>query len=161
MDLKYDGNCVRIGNVRELEGESTEAIVLDVCKKSGAVINANDIDRSHRVGKPKEGQHREIIVKFVSYKARSVFIKSRKTLRENKCNVFLNEDLTYTRKNLDYECRYLKKDPNSVVQSAWTYDGRQFIRTDKDVTVKINKLSDLVVYGYVHKPRPTTAKNKK
>lgn len=149
-------NCVRIGNVKEQEGESTDNIVLDICKTSGATINANDIDRSHRVGKPKAGKTREIIVKFVSYKSRSAFIRSRKTLREKKCDVYLNEDLTQTRKNLDYECRKLKKDPTSVVQSTWTYDGRQYIKTDQDVSVKINNLSDLLGYGYV--PKPITPK---
>ena len=152
-------NCVRIGNVREHEGESTDAIVLDVCNKSGSTIHANDIDRSHRVGKPKEGKSREIIVKFVSYKARSIFIRSRKTLRENNCDIYLNEDLTQTRKNLDYECRMLKKDKNSVVQSTWTYDGRQFIKTDNDVTIKIDNLKELQKYGYI--PKPATAIQKK
>ena len=36
-----------------------------------------------------------------------------------------------------------------MVQSSWTIDGRQFIRTDKDVTVRIEKLSDLKPYGWV------------
>ena len=74
--------CVRIGNIRESEGESTDDIVLEVSKKSGADISAHDIDRSHRVGKLKQGKTREIIVKFVNYKARTRFITSRKTLRE-------------------------------------------------------------------------------
>ena len=139
--------CVRIGNVRESEGESTDDIVLNVCQKSGANISINDIDRSHRVGKHKQGKHREIIVKFVSYKARTTFIKSRKTLRENRCDIYLNEDLTRARKNIAYYCRFLKKDKNSVVQAAWTFDGRQYIKTDKDITVKIDTLTDLQTYG--------------
>ena len=141
--------CIRIGNIREHDGESTDSIVLNVSKESGADISASDIDRSHRVGKHKPGKHREIIVKFVNYKARTRFIKSRKTLRERNCAIYLNEDLTNTRKNLDYQCRKLKKDKNSVIQSSWTVDGRQFIKTDKDTTVRIEKLSDLKPFGWV------------
>ena len=149
--------CVRIGNIRETEGESTDDIVLDVCKKSGADISIHDIDRSHRVGKLKSGKKREIIVKFVNYKARTRFIMSRKSLREKKYEIYLNEDHTRTRSDLAYQCRLLKKDKNSVVQSSWTFDGRQYIKNDKDVTIKINNVAELVPRGY--SPKNDSPKN--
>ena len=135
--------CVRIGNILEKDGESTDSIVLDVAKTSDADISANDIDRSHRVGKHKPGKRREIIVKFVSYKARTKFLKSRKTLREKNTDIYLNEDLTYTRGDLAYMCVVLTKDKNYVERLAWTFDGRQFIKTDKDVAVKNNNVKNL------------------
>ena len=65
-------------------------------------LNPRDIDRSHRVGpvqpsssgseEPTRRRPREIIVKFVNSQARLSLLKGRKTLRENKEKIFINED---------------------------------------------------------------------
>ena len=58
-------------------------------------------DRSHRLGKPKLGSQqasgnkpRNIVVKFISYRARSSFVKSKSKLKDSKFKgVFINEHL--------------------------------------------------------------------
>ncbi|KAH3692595.1 hypothetical protein DPMN_193146 [Dreissena polymorpha] len=72
-------HCVIVSNVPENSDESTDDIILNIAKESGSNIILSDIDRSHRNGPPKrnDGKHRDIIVKFTNYKAKSEFIKSR------------------------------------------------------------------------------------
>ena len=112
-------------------------------------IQPNDIDRSHRVNRVNvdpavpDTRPREIIVKFTSYKSRTLFIKGRKHLRESKSSIFLNEDLTKPRKTLLYECRQLKKDTNSSISQTWSRDGKIFVKDNRDRTSRIMRPFDL------------------
>ena len=55
-------------------------------------ITHNDIDRTHRIGKPKtNGKPRPVIIKFVWYNDRKVF-SSKKLLKDS--GVYITESLT-------------------------------------------------------------------
>ena len=80
----------------EKKEENTDAIVLNIAQKAGVKLQANDIDRSHRVGKPNQGKARPIICKFTSYSTRDRLYQARKKL----VGCFVSEDLTQTRSKL-------------------------------------------------------------
>ena len=71
-------NCLRISGVPEKNDEVIDKIVLDLATAIDADIKLEDIDRSHRLGKPKSrdssddtpARPRDIIVKFSTYRAR-------------------------------------------------------------------------------------------
>jgi len=144
-------HCVLISNIDEKQDESTDEIILNIAKDSGCSININDIDRSHRNG-PKNstnGKPRDIICKFTNYKAKSNFMKSRKQLRLNKSKIFINEQLTPIRRQIAYQCRQLKKDPQSPVSDTWSFDGTLYIRvSNQKESIRINCLQDLCKFGY-------------
>ena len=105
-------NSLRISGLRENTGENTDDIVTNMATAIGCDLQLDEIDRTHRVGKPDptRTRHREILVKFVSYRARQKLYKMRKNLKDNGyAGVFLNEDLTKTRSNVLYEARKVVK----------------------------------------------------
>ncbi|KAH3726177.1 hypothetical protein DPMN_052034 [Dreissena polymorpha] len=71
-------HCVIVSNVPENEDESTDGILKQIAIDNGSNIVLSDIDSSHRNGPPKknDGKHRDIIVNFTNYKAKTDFIKS-------------------------------------------------------------------------------------
>ena len=75
-------NCLRISGLEETDRENTDNILFDIAEAIDVNIDLRDIDRSHRLGKPgTEGvprtKPRDIIVKVVSYRVRSMFYKAR------------------------------------------------------------------------------------
>ena len=124
-------------------------------------MTKQDIDRSHRVGKPVSGgrvgradkskrQHRDIIVKFTSYNARDRLFQMHKDLRETENDelkvVFINEDLTKTRSKILFEARILRRE--NKLKAAYSSDGKILVRDLEDKRHIINSLDDLVKYGY-------------
>ena len=74
-------NCLLIHGVKEVRGEKTDTKVLEIINKElGVELAVDDIDRSHRIGKPDSNKKpktrnnkdktRPIIVKVVSYRDR-------------------------------------------------------------------------------------------
>ncbi|KAH3852529.1 hypothetical protein DPMN_095039 [Dreissena polymorpha] len=68
---------LRITGFRESPDESTDNIVISMCKSVGATISIDEIDRSHMVGKPKPAadqsdslRPRDIIIKITNCRAR-------------------------------------------------------------------------------------------
>ncbi|MES9883418.1 MAG: hypothetical protein ABW185_21340 [Sedimenticola sp.] len=138
--------CVLISNVKESEGEDIDDIIMDVAKKADVNnISPADIDHAHRNGRRKDGDSKpvDIIVKFKTYRARTTFLKGRKYLREHKISVYLNESLTRRRSELLYHCRLLKKDKDSPVTSAYSHDGKLFVKDKHDERLQIRSISDL------------------
>jgi hypothetical protein len=87
---------------------------------------------------------RAIIVKFVSYRARSKFLSNKSKLKVSKYKgVHLNEDLTHTRILLFQQTRELVKD--KIVSGTWTVDGVIMIKdkSDNKARVETNKDSFL------------------
>ncbi|CAH1272871.1 Hypp4982 [Branchiostoma lanceolatum] len=87
-------NCVIISGIPESPGErSTDNSVLSVANdklKCDPQLTINDIDRSHRLGKPRgDGKPRPIIAKFCSYRSKATIMRAKATtsgravLREN------------------------------------------------------------------------------
>ncbi len=51
-------NCLRLSGVKEDADEVTDDVIMDIFKDMGAGVTLCDIDRSHRIGKPKAGRQR-------------------------------------------------------------------------------------------------------
>ena len=147
-------SCIRISGIDEVTDENTDEIVLQLAKRLDVELNPSDIDRSHRVGARKSTSAadaidtdrqpilpREIIVKFKSYQLAYRFLKVGKPLRRNKEGIYINEDLTQTRKSLAYECRQLKQDRK--ISNTWVYNGNIFIAERK---VKVTQNGQLDTY---------------
>lgn len=147
-------SCLRISGIKEEEGENTDEIVLDLARRVSADIRPEDVDRSHRVGRPREVNQntnavprpREIIVKLANYRARMQLLKGRAFLRSTKARIFINEDLTSARKEIAYECRGLKRD--NKIKKMWTYNGNIFIKDNNDIKKQISSVSELDVYKH-------------
>ena len=73
-------NCLLIHGLPESKNENTDELVIDAIKeKMGEEIEKNEIDRSHRLGAPKNnGKSRPIIIKFVRYNTRCRTFKNKK-----------------------------------------------------------------------------------
>ena len=94
-------------------------------------IEPQEIDRLHRVGKPKQSSPRAVLIKFARYTTRARVYKNRFQLKratdkipsneatrdltsendnQQKQVLYINEDLTQFRSKLLYQARVLKKD---------------------------------------------------
>ena len=163
--------CLRISGLKEFDHEDVTAKVLDFAKKVDVNISDDDIDRAHRVGRRNtessdaddwneqsigttSSKSREIIVKFTNSSARLKLLKGRTKLRLGKVkNVFINEDLTPTRKELAFECRKLKRNKKSKITKTCVYAGYPHILDDGGNKLKITCISDLDAYQ-VDVPKP-------
>ena len=98
-------------------------------------LSINDIDRSHRVGKP--GKPKAIIVKFATFRARQKLYRSRVQLKTSGYEgVFVNEDLTHFRTNLLYKARQQCK--LGKLDSCWSDNGNILV---KGSDMKIHRIS--------------------
>ena len=74
-------NCLRISGVPDNTEGSTDDYVCSLAQSIDVNLKLEDIDRSHRIGKPVstgDGRKpRDTIVKFVSYRKRAQFYKAR------------------------------------------------------------------------------------
>ena len=71
-------NCLLVHGIEETNDENKDDLVLkSIYEKLGVDITENEIDRSHRIGRKKDGQRpRPIIVKLTRYNTRKkVFCK--------------------------------------------------------------------------------------
>ena len=129
-------NCLRISGKKEVIGENTDDIVLDIAEALGVNIDISDIDRSHRLGKPGTTAEpgtklRDIIVKSVSYRQRNMYYRARTSMQDRGYKgVFINEDLTKSRSKLLYEARLRVK--SGQLKSAWSSDGTILIKSTND-----------------------------
>ena len=148
-------SCVRIAGIPERDNENTDDHVLDLAARLDIGIGPRDIDRSHRVGPISSDTNsigddaqprrpREIIVKLKGYQARLRLLQGRKTLRQNKENVYINEDLTKTRKSLAFECRKLRRERK--ILKTWVYDGNIFVTERGGSKLKVTQDSELDEY---------------
>ena len=125
-------NCLKISGVPETTELSTDDYVCNLARAIDVDLTIDDIDRSHRLGKPHTGadqraKPRDIIVKFISYRKRASFYKARiLTKSRGFQGVFINEHLTKTRAKLLYEARRRVK--SKQLKSAWSSDGTVMIK---------------------------------
>ena len=82
-------------------------------------------------GRPRrQNSSREIIVKFHSHGARLQLLKGRAKLREERANIYINEDLTKSRRTIFYRVRTdLEKSLKMtlVLENSWNYKKVQFV----------------------------------
>ena len=91
-------NCILLHGVQEPPNEDTDDSAIDICETElGVKIEKNSLDRSHRIGKPKEGNEkpRAIIVKFTRYHDRNRVFSEKKKLKGKK--IAITESLTRER----------------------------------------------------------------
>ena len=164
-------NSVRISGVPEdFNGENTDGIVLKIAEELEVPLNPSDIDRSHRVGKVDNKsrsapgashRHRDIIVKFATYNAKQRLFQKRMDLREieERQNVFVNEDLTRTRSKLLFNARALMR--ANKLKSAYSSDGKIFIRDNDDNRLVVKSDSDILEYGDPEEARKQLEREKR
>ena len=137
-------NSLEISGVPESCYTSKEEVVLNVAKALNVDITPNDIEISHKLR--RRGATDTIIAKFVSHKAKSELCKRRTKLKGikladiypnyasaiNTSRLFINENLTKYRRHLLGRANGMKKD--GLLLSAWTIDGKVFVKTSPDGT---------------------------
>ena len=132
--------------VPEEPSENTDKLIKELStEKLEVPLNDEDIDRSHRVGKPKAGKARAIIVKLTRNNKKTQIMKARRKLKGTKIGV--QEQLTTFKQVLLEKARKLVK-MSTIAKSAWTWDGKVTVLVkpsdnvpEKKVT--INRLEDL------------------
>ena len=142
-------SCLRLSGIPVTPGESTDTLVLDIAKACNVALSLSDIDRSHRVRSRRSPDVNapmrppDIIVKFVSYRSRSSFLKCKSELRRNSAyrGIFINEDLTRYRSELLRTARGLVR--SKKIDSAWSFDGRIFIKCNNGSRRIVSSPSDL------------------
>ena len=157
-------SCLRLTGIKETANENVNQAVLELANRVGADIKETDIVAAHRLG--GDGQRdtqessntagaaarnvanrqkcRDIIVKFLNYDARYRLLKGRTKLREEHAKIFINEELTRTRRSLAYESRQLKK--NNLIKKTWVYKGNVYIVDKSDQKSCVSCLEDLNPY---------------
>ena len=156
-------NSVRISGVPEGEGEDTDEEVIRIANELQIHIGPSDIDRSHRIGKPKASgpkpRHRDIIVKFAAYNARQRVYLKRMDLRgsenEDMKGIFINEDLTKLRSKLLFDARSLVR--ANMLKSAYSADGKIFVRDNGEVRHMIKTYTDILKFGNPDEARKIVA----
>ena len=135
-------NNIRIIGVPETAEENTDKITIDlVQQKLGVELKENDICRTHRVGRKKPGQHRQIIVKLTRHNIKSTIMRKKKVLREAGSDVKIQEDLTHGRLDAIKELNKHKEN----IHTLWTIDGTINIRlkSNREEIISIRILNDL------------------
>jgi hypothetical protein len=118
-------NCLVVTGIPETEEESTDKLIQTLAsEKLDITIEDEDIDRSHRLGKPKAGKHRPIIIKFTRYNMRLAVLKKRTKLKGT--HIGIQEKITQTRQNLLERAQKLAKE-SPHIKSAWICEGRLMV----------------------------------
>nr|CAD7259119.1 unnamed protein product [Timema shepardi] len=125
-------NCLLVHGMPGKPGEEVRTEVLRMFEtRLNVKIEARDVDRCHRIGKPKrtsgealvEGR-RPIIIKFTSYQKRSLVFSAKKTLKSN--SILITESLTSMRQQILKAAR-----DRYGIRQCWTQDGRIVILGDQ------------------------------
>lgn len=136
-------SCLRINGIIGDEGAPTENVeskLLSLAESHNIPVKPEDIDIAHRLGKPKPGYTRPVIVKFTNAKARQRVLAARKSLGD----VYVNEDLTQLRQSIHYHARKLVKDKK--LERTWVAGGKVFCRfpsSTPDSKVHIRSMEDI------------------
>ena len=128
---------LRISGMPESKDEQTEDTIITTLNKEMALeppITKNDIARCHRIGPQTDNRPRHILVKFVSYKTRSIVWSAKNRLKDSRKKIFVSEDLTRTRAALFYEARQEKR--AAKIKDAWTHDGTVLIKSNNGLISK-------------------------
>ena len=113
----------------------------------GVSIKPDDISVSHRLPAAR-GNTRPIIAKFVRRETKTSLMKNKKSLKskDNRKNVYVDEDLTPLRAKLTRELR-----ADQAIKRVWTIDGKIYCVMDengKEVKKVINSPDDLLKVGW-------------
>ena len=109
---------------KENEDENTDTIILKLATKMQVPLKVEDSSRSHRVGRPGTGKHQAIICRFLSWRIKRQFMKSRPALKDSK--VLVSDDLTRAWSHLYYLAS--QKQVQSKCFQCWAIDGNVFLK---------------------------------
>ena len=111
-------HILEVKGVPTRRGENTNEEVCNIFRAMGVPISRQDICRSHRNGKRRNG-HPPIFVKFVRHDVRDKVYMKQDVLREMPGfnRIFIDENLTKYRSHLYREVR------KERMWNNWTYDG--------------------------------------
>ena len=132
--------------------DDTDAAVLEVCQlmKVDPPLEAKDIAVSHRVGKQRQGQHRQILVTFATRNVRERVFRAKSALKDVNSDansgrkIYINEDLTQRRAALARDARSLKN--NGAIADTWTIYGKVFVKDVHNHVSVIAQPRDLSKY---------------
>ena len=145
-------NCLRISGVMENTNENTDELILDMTRSMNVDLSLQEIDRSHKVGKPNAAKPRDINVKLSTFRAREKLYKARRQLKDTgHAGVYINEDLTKFRSGLLYSGRKLVKARR--IWGAWSPNGTILLKDNDNIVHRIVKPEDLAPYESAP-PRP-------
>ena len=147
---------LKLYGIPEEKTESTRTIVVDIAEKLGVDLTRDDIKRSHRTGRPKQGKPRPIMIKFVEIEVKRRLYKTRTKFRKENMkketyndvlvkDIYLNEDLSPFRNNLLFECRKLCA--SKILHSSWSFESQLYIKTtEKGLPIQIKAHAELDPY---------------
>ncbi|KAF0305366.1 hypothetical protein FJT64_022994 [Amphibalanus amphitrite] len=154
LDAYNRRTSLLITGVPETSGEATDNLVLDVGRAAGLNLSADNLDRSHRLGRPQPGKVRPIIAKFATTNARQKLFDKRKELTAEKVGghpvltrsvisrIFVSECLTAKNQQLFFLARQLRK--RKSLWAAYTTNGCVRVKkTEGDIAVSIREPADL------------------
>ena len=137
-DLEQYGrrNSIRLHGVTEEANEDTDDLAIKaITTQLKCMLTKDDIDRSHRTGKPREAnpqsktkpKPRPILIKLCSYRKLAEIMKLKRNLKNTGISV--NEDLTRRNHSL-----LIAASKSPKVEAAWSTDGRILaaIKTTKE-----------------------------
>ena len=119
---------IRIYGIPETEEVDTDNLAINfVHNELGIQISANDISRSHRIGK-RSSKPRPIIVRLTRHNTKVAILRNRRQLKLNKRPFNVQEDLTMPRRDI---LKYLNQIEEGVVDKVWNIDGIICLRPTK------------------------------
>lgn len=124
-------NCLLLHGVREDDDENTDEIILStIATEIGINITEQDIDRTHRLGRPnrRDGKPRPIIVKFSRYNVRNKVYQYKRNLKGKR--YLITESLTSHRMRLFKEAQQ-----EYGITNVWTSDGRILYKFQNKVSL--------------------------
>jgi exosome complex exonuclease DIS3/RRP44 len=145
-------SLVRVSGIPEHPDENTSTLLIEATKKAGIPLQPNDIEVSHRVGKPNNRSgtgSRQIIARLKSVDLKFRLIKNWEKFKKHPDTrqISVNEDLTKYRDKLMYNARQLSR--NRRIKQVWSSNGKIRIRDLNDKVFLIKQESDLIPFGHV------------
>jgi hypothetical protein len=155
-------NSARISGIPENDNEDVTAKIMDVLNNDLELdppLCLSEVDRVHRVGKPKPKPKptspgaestpppapRQVLIKFATYRSRKRVMDLRAKLKNGDFGLYKSEDLTKKRSELLYKARMLKRAKR--INGTWTADGKILILDPQNKVVAITCEADLRGYN--------------
>ena len=135
-------NALRVLNPNwpENDEEDTDELILSLCREFEIPVRAEDISRSHRVGKKTSDRPRAILVKLIGYRPRERLFKAKRDIRKKYPSIQINKDLTQATNELAYLARCEKRAKN--IKDTWVIDGKVFAKAHQYSNPEIVKNND-------------------
>ena len=133
-------------------GEDTDELVLKVINDNmGLVVERDDIERSHRLGRKTDAngrpRTRPVIVRFTTERLRDDVFHARMKLKNHNTKhrdspIYINDDLTARRAKLAFDTRILKREKR--IEDCWTTFGKVMVKTTTKLIKEIKSQADLL-----------------